>query len=110
MSIKPAIITAPQVAEQTIKLLKSLKEMQVQVRLLERRLAATERSLAENESLRSLVKRIREESAGHFQSEWDRRKEMYPDIRLAVITKIVELLTPPKKDKGASSPGDSRPK
>lgn len=97
--IKPPIITATEVAEQTKNLLRTEREMQLTVRQLENRLVAIERSLAENETLRKAVKAMREESFSQFQIEWRKRKELYPDIRYGVISKTVELLTPPKKDK-----------
>jgi hypothetical protein len=109
MSIKPAIINAAQVSEQTLKLTKALKELKLQMDLQERRLIATERSLAENKVMRAQVARLRAEVFGQFSAEWSRRKELYPDIRLEILTKTGELLTPPKKDKGASSPGGSAP-
>lgn len=99
MSMKPPVITAAQVADQTKNLLKSERDMRLTVRQLENRLVAIERSLAENETLRKSVKTMRDESFGQFQIEWRKRKELYPDIRFAVISKTVELLTPPKKDK-----------
>lgn len=109
MSMKPTVINAAQVSEQTHKISKELKEMDMQLKLLERRLAATERSLAENETLRNTVARLRGEVFGQFLSEWEKRKTHYPEIRLGVLTKTAELLTPPKKDKGA--PGsDPKPR
>lgn len=108
MSMKPAIITAAQVSEQTNKLTKSVWELTLTVRQLEKRLAAIERSLAENDQLRATVLKMRDESLALFQAEWRKRKEFYPDIRLNIITKAAELLTPPKKDKdkGAAGGGD----
>jgi hypothetical protein len=99
MSMKPPVITTVQVSEQTNNLMKTERDMQLTVRQLETRLAAIERSLAENETLRNVVRKQREDSFGQFQLEWRKRKDLFPDIRFAIITKTVELLTPPKKDK-----------
>lgn len=108
MSLKPTVITAAQVAEQTQKLTKTTWEMTLTVRQLEKRLAAIERSLAENDHLKAAVLKMRDESLGLFQTEWRKRKEFYPDVRLAIVTKVVELLTPPKKDKDKG--GGDKPK
>lgn len=108
MSIKPQIIDSVQLAEQTQKLQKQVYDLEHHVQLLEKRLESIQRSVGENEQLKQAVHKLLEESLQLTLAEWEKRKELYPEIRMGILMKAAEILVPPKKDK-APGPGGAKP-
>jgi hypothetical protein len=92
MSLKPPPLPTEQVAEQAHALQQQQAQLEQQRDVLENRLQSIESSLGENENLRKQVEVLMAESLSHSQEEWKRKSEYYPDIRLQILQKALELL------------------
>ena len=97
MNIKAEIIPQDTVVDQVKTLSKQKEELEVQVDVLERKLEAIKASLAENDDFRSRNKELLEQVLKLSEEEWGRRAQLYPDIRLEILTSSAALNAPPKK-------------
>ncbi|NDG85915.1 MAG: hypothetical protein EBX52_12880 [Proteobacteria bacterium] len=97
MNIKAEIIPQDTVVDQVKTLSKQKEELEVQVDVLERKLEAIQASLAENDDFRNRNKELLVQVLKLSEDEWGRRAQLYPDIRLEILTSSAALNAPPKK-------------
>ncbi len=95
MSQIPEIITPEQVAEQTHAMMQQKDQLESQIRDLSHRLKQIESSLAEAEGLKHKIQEQIKISVDHVNTEWKRKSEYYPEIRLKILEKTLELVAPP---------------
>jgi TolA-binding protein len=104
MSLKPPIIAQDQLVEQTQHMSQQKDQLENSLDLLQHKLEQIEHSIGENDHLKTKVKELMDQSLGMFQTEWKRRFEFYPEIRLKVLEKTVALVAPAAAP-GAAAPG-----
>ena len=97
MSLKPPVITQDQLIEQVQHMDQQKQQLDHTLSLLQHKLQMIEKSLGENDQLKHKVQELMEVSLNLFQEEWKRRTEFYPEVRLKILEKTVDLLAPPKK-------------
>jgi|GEM_PF-2515763 len=95
MSLKPQIIPQTHLVDQVQQMDQQKRQLENALDLLQNRLKMIESSLGENDRLRSQVQELADQSLGHFQEEWKRRTEFYPEIRLKELEKLLALIAPP---------------
>lgn len=98
MSVVAPILPQDKVIEQVKGLHQQKTQLETHLRQIEEKLHLIEASLKENDQLKSRVHDLLKTSFHHFEEEWKRRSEYYPDLHLNLLTKIAELYAaPPKK-------------
>ena len=98
MTLKPNVITQEQVVEQMLALVPQKQALDSTLAQLEKRIHLIENSLKENDQPRTQVKELIHISLEHFNVEWKRKSDFFPEIRLAILQKTLELAAPaPKK-------------
>jgi chaperonin cofactor prefoldin len=99
MSLKPPVITQDQLIEQIQHMDQQKQQLDNSLGLLQHKLQMIEKSLGENDQLKHKVHELMEASLTHFQTEWKRRTEFYPEVRLKILEKAVALIAPPPAKK-----------
>ena len=99
MSLKPVVITMEQLSEQLLNMSQQEKQLKSSLDLIKHKLHQVEHSLAENDNLRAKIHELMHQSFVHFNTEWKRRTEFYPDIRLRILEKAVDMIAPPTAPK-----------
>ena len=94
--LKPEPLTLEQITAQVLAY-RTQKEQNTQsLKQLNAQLAKIQGAIKENEEIRSKLNQLMSESYSHFAEEWKRKSEFYPEIRLQMLLKAVEALTPKK--------------
>lgn len=94
MSLKPPIITQDQLMEQVQHMDQQKQQLESSLSLLRHKLELIEKSVGENDHLRAKVQELMNLSYQNFEAEWKRRTEYYPEIRLKILEKAIDLLAP----------------
>ena len=96
MSMRPEMITTEQVAEQIQALQQQKTHLDDQVKQLDHKIKLIENSIRENDVLKKKIHEQLAISYTHFQTEWKRKTEYFPEIRLNFLQRTLELLSPKK--------------
>ena len=99
MSIKPETIATEDVITQTLALQVRKNELTLTRDEVAARLNTIEQVINENELLQTKTKEQVAESVDLYLDEWEKMKEFYPEIRLGILQKTLELLSPDQKKK-----------
>jgi len=99
MSIKPAIILTETLATQIQELILKKDELTLTRDEIAARLATIEQVIAENTALAQKTKEQVAESVNLFLEEWKKIQECYPEVRLGVLQKTLDLITPETEKK-----------
>ena len=92
--MKPKITVTEEVHTQTQALQVKRAELILARNATADRLSAIERIVEESARLDSLAKEQLEESVTSYLEEWEKNKELYPEVRLGMLESIVQLLKP----------------
>jgi len=90
MSIKPAIISTETLASQVQELGLKKDELTLTRDEAAERLRTIEQVINENATLAKKTKEQVAESVALYLEEWAKVKELYPEIRLGILQKIVD--------------------
>lgn len=96
---KAPIIQQDTVVEQVKEMTAQKKQLEIQVDILTARLKMIESSLSENDILKKKCAELLAESLKLQREEWKRRATYYPDIRLQLLSKALEVIAPPQQKK-----------
>ena len=99
MSIKTETIATEDVITQTLALQVRKNELTLTRDEVAARLNTIEQVINENELLQTKTKEQVAESVDLYLDEWEKMKEFYPEIRLGILQKTLELLSPDQKKK-----------
>lgn len=96
MSFKSNVIVTEEVLKQTQELQAKKDELTLTRNEKAARLATIEHVMKENELLEAKAKEQMLESVDLFLEQWAKMKEYYPEVRLGILQKTLELATPKK--------------
>ncbi len=99
MSFKPETIATEDVITHTLALQVRKNELTLTRDEVAARLNTIEQVINENELLQAKTKEQVAESVDLYLDEWEKMKEFYPEIRLGILQKTLELLSPDQKKK-----------
>jgi len=100
MSFKPKVIVTEEVITLLPPLYAKKDELTIARDQIAERLATIEMVIKENEVLEAKTKELVAESVNLFIEEMKKNIEYYPEVRLGVLQKSLEFITPdPKKKK-----------
>jgi len=99
MSIKPPVILTEQLAGLVQGLLLKKDELTLTRDEIAARLATIEQVISENAALAQKTKEQVAESVDLFLEEWKKVKEYYPEVRLGILQRTLEMVTPETEKK-----------
>ena len=94
MSFKPKVIVTEEVVTLIPPLYARKDELTIARDQIANRLATIEMVIKENEVLEAKTREQVSESVSLFLQEWHKTKECYPEIRLGILQKALEFITP----------------
>jgi Tfp pilus assembly protein PilN len=99
MSLKPKVILTEELADQIQALMIKKDELLLQRDEVAQRLQTIEMVNKENAALAAKTKEQVAESVDLFLEEWKKIPELYPEVRLGILQRTLELITPPPEKK-----------
>ena len=99
MSIKPPVMLTEKLNEQIQALLLRKNELILSRDEIAERLRMIEQVINENAALEQKTKEQVAESVDLFLEEWKKIHDYYPEVRLGILQRTVEMITPDEKGK-----------
>lgn len=98
-SLKPKVILTEDLAKLTLELQVRKDELTLTRDEVAARLANIEQVMKENAMLEQKTREQVAESLELYLDEWQKMKAFYPEVRLGILLKAMEFLTPDDKGK-----------